>query len=70
MNGPTLNECLYTGPKFNQKYLANLIRFRSHRIGLTADIEKEVLIISMAEKDRDVLRFHWYDDISLSSNLI
>lgn len=62
-SGPSLNDCLYTGPKFDQRILYILLRFRSHPVALTADIEKAFLMISMAEKDRDVLRFLWVDDI-------
>ena len=64
-NGPSLNDCLYTGPKFDQKILDILLRFRSHKVALTADIEKAFLMISMAGEDRDVLRFLWVNDISL-----
>lgn len=53
-NGPSLNDCLHTGPKFDQRILDILLRFRSHRVPLTADIEKAFLMISMAERDRDV----------------
>jgi hypothetical protein len=38
--GPSLNDCLYIGPKFNQKIMDILLRFRSYPIALTADIEK------------------------------
>ena len=68
--GPSLNDCLYTGPKFNQKILDILLRIRLHRVALTADIEKAFLMISMAEKDRDVLRFLWVNDISLEEPAI
>ena len=60
---PSLNDCLLVGPKFNQKILNILMRFRSYRIALTADIEKAFLMISVQEKDRDVLRFLWVSDI-------
>ena len=63
LNGPSLNDCLYTGPKFNQKILDILLRFRSHRLAITADIEKVFLMILMAEKDRDVLRFLWFKNV-------
>ena len=63
-SGPSLNDCLHTGPKFDQKILDILLRFRSHRVALTADIEKAFLMISVTERDRDVLRFLWIDDIS------
>ena len=38
--GPSLNDCLHTGPKFDQRILDILLRFRTHRVALTADIEK------------------------------
>lgn len=61
--GSSLNECLHIGPKFNQKILEILIRFRVHRIALVADIEKAFLMISVTPSDRDVLRFLWLKDI-------
>ena len=61
-NGPSLNDCLYIGPKFNQKILEILLRFRSYPIAWTADIENASLMISMAPRDRDVLRFLWIND--------
>ena len=64
-DGPSLNDCLYTGPKFDQKILDILLQFRLHKVALTADIEKAFLMISMAEKDRDVLCFLWVNDTSL-----
>ena len=62
--GPSLNNCLYTGPKFDQKILDILLRFRTHKAALIADIEKASLMVSMSEKDRDALRFLWYDDVT------
>ena len=61
-SGPSLNDCLHSGPKFNQKILDILLQFRSYPIALVADIEKAFLIISMAPKDRDILRFLWLKD--------
>ena len=61
-SGPSLNDCLHTGPKFNQKIVEILLRFRSYPIALVADIEKAFLMISVAPKDRDVLRFLWLKD--------
>ena len=60
--GPSLNSCLHTGPKFDQKILEMLLRFRSYQIALVADIEKAFLMISVDPKDRDVLRFLWVKD--------
>ena len=61
--GPSLNDCLYTGPKFNQRIFDILIRFRAYRVALIADIEKAFLMISIKPSDRDALRFLWYNDL-------
>lgn len=61
-SGPSLNDCLHTGPKFNQKILEVLLRFRSYPIAFVADIEKAFLMISVAPGDRDALRFLWVND--------
>ena len=65
--GPSLNDCLHTGPKFNQKILEILIRFHSYPVAWIADIEKAFLMIAMSQEDRDVLHFLWVDN-RLSSN--
>ena len=41
-----------------------LLRFRASRIALTADIERAFLQIGVDERDQDVLRFLWFDDVS------
>ena len=55
VDGPSLNECLHTGQI--------LLRFRLHRIGIIADIEKAFLMVAIAREDRDALRFLWFDDV-------
>lgn len=67
--GPSLNDCLYTGPKFGQSIFVNdiLLRFRLQRVGLTGDIEKAFLMVSVDEKGRDSLRFLWAVDPSAES---
>jgi len=40
-----------------------ILRFRAHRKALAGDIEKAFLNVSVAEEDRDVLRFLWFDDV-------
>ena len=67
VKGPSLNDCLHTGPKFNQKVLDILLRFRSYGVAWVADIEKAFLMISVPPEDRDVLRFLWVDN-PLSAN--
>ena len=59
---PSLNNCLYAGPPFDQRIFDILLRFRVHKTALTGDIEKAFLMVSVAEEDRDVLRFIWVDD--------
>ena len=61
--GCSLNECLHKGPKFDQKILDILLRFRTYPIALTANIEKVFLMISVSEQDRDALRFLWVDNV-------
>ena len=61
--GPALNDCLYTGPKFGQKIIEIIERFRSHKVVLVADIEKAFLMVSVSAKDRDALRFLWVDNV-------
>ncbi|XP_065065426.1 uncharacterized protein LOC135691495, partial [Rhopilema esculentum] len=60
----SLNECLELGDNYMPPLFDTLLRFRSHAIAITADIEKAFLQIEIDEKDRDTLRFLWYDDIS------
>lgn len=44
--GVSLNDCLYSGPKFEQNVLDILLRFRIHHIAMAADIEKAFLMVS------------------------
>ena len=61
-SGPSLNECLYKGTKFQQLILDLLMRFQAYKVSLTSNVEKAFLMIPIYEKDRDVLRFLWFDD--------
>ena len=63
-DGPSLNDCLHPGPKFDQRIFDLLLRFRVHRVALIADIEKAFLMVSVAKDDRNSLRFLWIDDVS------
>ena len=44
----------------------NLLRFRSHGIAITADIEKAFLQVEIRESDRDALRFLWFENAAQS----
>ena len=60
--GPSLNECLYAEPSLIENVADISIRVRSHRVRIVEDKEMAFLIVSVAEEDRDVLRFLWVDD--------
>ena len=61
-NGPSLNDSLHVGPKFNQRINEMLFRFRSYPVALVADIEKAFLMISVNPNDRDVPCFLWVEN--------
>lgn len=57
----SLNDCLLKGPSLMNLLAEVLFTFRLHAVVLLADIEKAFLQIEVAEEDRDLLRFLWYD---------
>ena len=62
--GPSLNDCLYSGPSLAENIVDILLRFRCHPTTLVGDVEKAFLMIAIAKEDQDVLRFLWVDDIT------
>ena len=58
----SLNECLYRGPVILEDLCGLLLRFRTHKVALTADIEKAFLQVGLQPADRDVTRFLWLKD--------
>ncbi|GFT44610.1 DUF1758 domain-containing protein [Trichonephila clavipes] len=54
---PSLNDCLYKGVNLIELIPDILDRFRIYPVGIAADIEKAFLMLSVAPKDRDYLRF-------------
>ena len=61
VNGPSLNECLYSGLNLIAKIFDILLRFRLNKIGVLADIKQAFLNVGIAALHRDYLRFLWYD---------
>ncbi|XP_044165233.1 uncharacterized protein LOC122949165 [Acropora millepora] len=58
----SLNDCLETGDNYIPHIFDMLASFRNNPVGLTADIEKAFLMVSVKEEDRNMLRFLWFDD--------
>ncbi|GBN35777.1 hypothetical protein AVEN_79529-1 [Araneus ventricosus] len=54
---PSLNESLHSDSHLNEQISDILLRFREKKIGVTADIRKAFLQISICKEDRDFLRF-------------
>lgn len=59
---PSLNHCLEKGVNLIELMPDILLRMRRGKIGVIADIKKAFLQISLAEEDRDYLRFLWRDN--------
>ena len=61
---PSINDVLALGDNFMPHLFDTIIRFRSHTIGLTGDLQKAFHQISINESDRDYLRFLWVDNVA------
>ena len=58
--GKSLNEIEHAGPNLLSPVFDILIKFRTHKIVLLADIKQAFLQIGIDEKHRDFLRFLWF----------
>ncbi|GBM15363.1 hypothetical protein AVEN_199626-1 [Araneus ventricosus] len=54
---PTINQCLESGPNLLELIPSLLLRFRKHKYGIDAGIEKAFLQISVRSEDRNFLKF-------------
>ena len=61
--GTCLNDALYTGPDLLNNLLGVLMRFRTHPIAFSADIEGMFNQVKVNNEDKDSLRFLWKDKI-------
>ena len=61
-----LNECLHRGPVILEDLCGLIMRFRTKKIGMIADIEKAFLPVALQPKERDVTRFLWLKDVNKS----
>ena len=60
-HGVSLNSKLMTGPDLLSNLVGILMRFRSGKIGVMADIKQMFHQVYVSEEDRDSLRFLWRD---------
>lgn len=58
-NGQSLNDMLIIGPKLQENLFDILLRFRSHKIAFTADIEKMYLHVKLEENDQRFQKIFW-----------
>ena len=63
-SGVSLNDTLLVGPTVHPPLLNVLLRFRAHRVALTADVSKMYRAIQLVQPDRDFHRFEfvWRSD--------
>ena len=65
-SGVSLNDTLLVGPTVHPPLIDVLMRFRLHRIALTADVSKMYRAVELTQSDRDFHRFVWRKDPSES----
>ena len=58
-SGISLNDLLLVGPTVHSPLIDVLLRFRLHRVALTADVSKMFRAIEFVPSDRDLHRFVW-----------
>jgi hypothetical protein len=61
-NGVSLNDVLMVGPTIQDKLFSHLIRFRTYKYVITADIEKMYLQVLLHDSDRRYQRILWRRD--------
>ena len=68
--GVSLNDCLHVGPPLAPLLFDVLLRLRTYKVVLIADIQQAFLNIEVAKEDRDAMRFLWYSDICTRDGII
>ncbi|WP_239110333.1 reverse transcriptase domain-containing protein, partial [Streptococcus dysgalactiae] len=65
-NQISLNDCLLKGPDLTSSLIIVLMRFRSKRIAISADIEEVFFQVGVSEAQRDALRSLWWPEHDLT----
>ncbi|GBO01021.1 hypothetical protein AVEN_21700-1 [Araneus ventricosus] len=60
VGSPSLSQCLESGPNLLE-LIPSLLRFREHKYGIVAVIEKAFLQISVQPEERNFLKFFWWN---------
>ena len=68
LDGPSLNDCLYSRPNLLLKIFDILLRFRFNFIAILADIKQAFLNVENSKEHRDFLRFLWYENVNSESD--
>lgn len=63
-SGVSLNDTLIVGPKLQEDMFNILIRFRTHKIGFAADIEKMYRQIQLDDTDQNYQRILWKNKLT------
>lgn len=58
-SGYSLNDCLHIGPRLQDDLYTIALRWRKHKIAMTADVEKMYRQILVAKEDADFQRIVW-----------
>ena len=58
-SGISLNDILLVGPTVHPPLIDVLLRFRSYRVAITADVSKMYRAVELARNDKDLHRFVW-----------
>ena len=62
--GPSLNDCLETGPSLQPHIFDILLRNRLQKYCITGDVKNAFLQIKLNPVDRDAQRLFWYDNLT------
>ena len=67
--GVSLNDTLLVGPTIHPPLIDVLIRFRFHRIALTADVSRMYRAVALDKPDQDLHHFVWRNNQCLKFEL-